>query len=82
MHTYCIYCAHALCAALDIQLTLNAQVFSSLSIQESGICSSPDSERAWMLQCYSQLGKVAALLTPAYERLLKAIDTRNLSDFV
>ena len=50
--------------------------------QISGTSYSTESEQAFLLSRYDQLKAVAAVLTPAHERLLKAIDTRNLSDFV
>ena len=59
-------------------LRYNLCVFS----QESQTSYSSESEQDWLLSRHHQLKAVAAVLTPAHERLLQAIETRNISDFV
>ena len=72
--------AHAVLA--HVYTCTSYHCLSSPSPQISGTSYSTESEQAWLLSRYDQLKAVAAVLTPAHERLLKAIDTRNLSDFV
>ena len=50
--------------------------------QESNTSYSKEVEQLWLGRRYDQLREVSAVLTPAHERMLKAIDTHNMADFL
>ena len=50
--------------------------------QESGTSCSVESERVWLRSRHDNLSAVVSHLTPGPEKLLKAMETRNLAEFM
>jgi len=65
-----------------VESGMHTLVPASMTRQESATSFSIESERTWLYGRYDNLKAVASHLTPGPEKLLKAMETRDLSKFI